>query len=89
MEDQTKGQYYAWNRTCAAMDRLEDTIAYLNQLELGKRRNSRAAFDFYDFINGKDTAPAFLGRYMEQYSWAEPTVGLLYSISQFRNATLQ
>ena len=51
MEDQTKGQYYAWNRTCAAMDRLEDTIAYLNQLELGKRRNSRAAFDFYDFIN--------------------------------------
>lgn len=20
MEDQTKGQYYAWNRTCAAMD---------------------------------------------------------------------
>lgn len=48
---QTGGQYYAWNRTCAAMDRLEDTINYLNQLELGKRNYQRAAFDFYDFIN--------------------------------------
>ena len=46
-----KGEYYAWNRTCAAMDRLEDTIAYLNCLELGKNIDSRSAFDFYDFIN--------------------------------------
>ena len=45
--------------------------------------------DFYDFINAKETASDFGGRYMEQYSWAEPTVGLLYSISQFRDSTLQ
>lgn len=45
------GEYYAWNRTCAAMDRLEDTLDYLNHMELGRNRRSRSAFDFYDFIN--------------------------------------
>lgn len=50
-EKQTKGKYCAWDRTCAAMDRLEDTLAYLNSLELGKNKDSRSAFDFYDFIN--------------------------------------
>lgn len=50
-ERQTKGSYRAWNRTCAAMDRLEDTLYYLNTLELGKNKDSRSAFDFYDFIN--------------------------------------
>lgn len=50
-KEQIKGSYYAWSRTCAAMDRLEDTIDYLNQIELGKNRDNRSAFDFYDFIN--------------------------------------
>ena len=50
-EKQTKGAYLAWNRTCAAMDRLEDTLHYLNGLELGKDKDTRSAFDFYDFIN--------------------------------------
>ena len=50
-ERQTKGPYRAWNRTCAAMDRLEDTLQYLNSLELGKDKRTRSAFDFYDFIN--------------------------------------
>lgn len=50
-EEQTKGEYRAWGRTCAAMDRLEDTLAYLNEIELGKYKKLRSAFDFYDFIN--------------------------------------
>ena len=50
-EKQTRGAYRAWNRTCAAMDRLEDTLHYLNNLELGKNKRTRSAFDFYDFIN--------------------------------------
>ncbi len=50
-EKQIQGPYLAWDRTCAAMDRLEDTISYLNHIELGKNRKSRSAFDFYDFIN--------------------------------------
>lgn len=50
-EKQTKGPYCAWDRTCAAMDRLEDTLYYLNSVELGKETNNRSAFDFYDFIN--------------------------------------
>lgn len=50
-EKQTNGEYRAWARTCAAMDRLEDTLDYLNRLELGKGNNPRTAFDFYDFMN--------------------------------------
>lgn len=50
-EKQIKGDYYAWGQTCAAMDRLEDTLGYLNSIELGGRGCNRAAFDFYDFIN--------------------------------------
>jgi len=33
------------------MDRLEDTLGYINEMELGKCKSNRAAFDFYDFIN--------------------------------------
>lgn len=43
--------YNAWDRLCAAMDRLDDTINYVNTLELGKICNGMAAFDFYEFIN--------------------------------------
>lgn len=50
-DKQTKGEYRAWNRTCAAMDRLEDTLQYINNMELGRNKNARSAFDFYDFIN--------------------------------------
>ena len=50
-DKQIKREYYAWGRTCAAMDRLQDTLNYLNSIELGGRQNSRSAFDFYDFIN--------------------------------------
>lgn len=50
-ERQTNGDYCAWDRTCAAMDRLEDTVHYLNSIELGKNKDGRTAFDFYDFIN--------------------------------------
>lgn len=44
-------KYFSWNRICAIMDRLEDTLVYLNQMELGGEDKKRAAFDFYDFIN--------------------------------------
>ena len=54
-EKQTRGSYRAWNRTCAAMDRLEDTLHYLNNLELGKNKRTRSAFDFYDLINNTCT----------------------------------
>lgn len=44
-------KYFAWDRICAIMDRLEDTLVYLNQMELGKIGERRTAFDFCDFIN--------------------------------------
>lgn len=40
----------AWDRICAIMDRLEDTISYINILELGAEEK-RSAFDFYEFIS--------------------------------------
>ena len=43
--------YFAWDRICAIMDRVEDTLDYLNLIELGNCCSSRSAFDFYDFIN--------------------------------------
>ena len=42
--------YQAWGRMCVAMDRLDDTMQYINSLTLCKKR-SDIAFDFYEFIN--------------------------------------
>lgn len=50
-DKETKGIYPAWHRICAIMDRLEDTVGYVNTLVLGKCRNQRSAFDFYEYIN--------------------------------------
>lgn len=43
--------YMAWDRICVIMDRIEDTLDYMNTMELGNCRSTRAAFDFYEFIN--------------------------------------
>ena len=43
--------YFAWDRICAIMDRVEDTLDYLNLIKLGNCCSSRSAFDFYDFIS--------------------------------------
>lgn len=42
--------YQSWGRMCAAMDRIEDTMQYINNLILGERPCT-IAFDFYDFVN--------------------------------------
>lgn len=46
-----KGTYRAWDRLCATMDRLEDTLAHINKMELGNPVNGQSAFDFYEFLN--------------------------------------
>lgn len=43
--------YLAWDRICAIMDRLEDTILHINSMTLGNCKDKRTAFDFYEFIN--------------------------------------
>ena len=43
--------YLAWDRICVIMDRIEDTLDYMNTMKLGNCRSYRAAFDFYEFIN--------------------------------------
>ena len=41
----------AWNKICAIMDRIDDTVCYLNSIILGKVRGRSTAFDFIDFLN--------------------------------------
>ena len=43
--------YRAWDKICAIMDRLDDTVDYLNKLKLNTGKYNRSAFDFYDFMN--------------------------------------
>lgn len=52
--DRKKGKckvFRAWDKICAVMDRLDDTVDYLNDLKLNTGKYTRSAFDFYDFMN--------------------------------------
>jgi len=49
----TKGKnppVQAYNITCAVLDRVEDTVDYLNSLKLNSDNQSKSAFDFYNFM---------------------------------------
>ena len=45
------GKYRAWDKICAIMNRLDDTVEYLNTIELNTGKYKRSAFDFFDFMN--------------------------------------
>lgn len=49
--NKTYGKYRAWDKICSIMDRLDDTVDYLNQLKLNTGKHRRSAFDFFDFMN--------------------------------------
>ena len=44
-------KFNSWDIVCATMDRIEDTVYYLNELVLNTGKYRRNAFDFIDFIN--------------------------------------
>ena len=44
-------QTASWDIICASMDRLEDTVEYLNGFCLKYNQNQRQAFDFYELLN--------------------------------------
>lgn len=44
-------EYPAWSLICAIMDRIDDTVDYLNSLKLNTGKYHRSAFDFFAFIN--------------------------------------
>ena len=44
-------QSASWGIICACMDRLEDTVGYLNGFRLKYNQNQRQAFDFYELLN--------------------------------------
>ena len=44
-------QSASWDIICACMDRLEDTVGYLNGFRLKYNQNQRQAFDFYELLN--------------------------------------
>ncbi|WP_461204565.1 hypothetical protein [Clostridium sp. DL1XJH146] len=45
------GKHRAWDKICAIMDRLDDTVYYLNGVKLNTGKYRKSAFDFYDFMN--------------------------------------
>lgn len=49
--DKNNKVHRAWDKICAIMDRLDDTIDYLNKLKLNTGIHRRSAFDFFDFMN--------------------------------------
>lgn len=78
-EKRTKGKYCAWDRTCAAKDRLEDTLAYLNSLELGNdSRMLEAVIPYFEIENGELTClellPVELGIDEPRYRIGTPSV---------------
>ena len=44
-------KYRSWDLTCAIMDRLDDTVEYLNSLQLNTGEYKKSAVDFFNFIN--------------------------------------
>lgn len=49
----TSKKVWGYDAIYASLDRIEDTLHYINSLELGSEdaRKQRSAFDFFDFIN--------------------------------------
>ncbi|PLR76141.1 hypothetical protein CU633_17275 [Bacillus sp. V3-13] len=45
------GEHRAWDKICSIMDRLDDTVYFLNELKLNTGIYKRSAFDFFDFMN--------------------------------------
>lgn len=45
-EKRDNKNHRAWDKICAIMDRLDDTVYYLNGLELNTGKYERSAFDF-------------------------------------------
>lgn len=41
----------AYDSIYVSLTRIEDTLQYINMMELGKNHNQRSAFDFFDFLN--------------------------------------
>lgn len=44
-------EFRAWDKICAIMDRLDDTVDFLNELKLNTGKYKRSAFDFFEFMN--------------------------------------
>ena len=44
-------QTVSWDIICTCMDRLEDTVGYLNGFHLKYNAYQRQAFDFYELLN--------------------------------------
>lgn len=46
-----KQNLYCWDIICTCMDRLEDTVEYLDGFRLRFNQYGRSAFDFYELLN--------------------------------------
>lgn len=46
---------FGWHKICAIMDRLDDTVAYLNSLDVKEQGSDFDIFAFYNFMNNSAT----------------------------------
>lgn len=46
-----QGKDYTWHLICATLDRLDDTVKYLNSLEIDWDADEFAVFKFYELLN--------------------------------------
>lgn len=59
----------AWDRICSIMDRLDDTVEYLNNLKLNTGKYQQSAFDFYDFMNNVSVVLDCIGELAKQFDF--------------------
>lgn len=57
----------AWNSICSILDRIDDIVIYLNQLELNTGKWDRCAFDFFEFINQSEVLIECISKLAEIY----------------------
>jgi hypothetical protein len=57
----------AWDCICAIMERVEDTVEYLNSITIEQRKHPRSPFDFFDFICNADVLIGSIDKLAEIY----------------------
>ena len=68
------GKHRAGDKICAIMDRLDDTVSFLNGLELNTGKYKRSAFDFYDFMNNASVVLDCIKELMKIFKVPDDTI---------------
>jgi hypothetical protein len=50
LKQNKKATINSWNQICGIMDRIDETLIYINSIRLGEKINQRGCFDLYEYI---------------------------------------